>query len=106
MAITVIASASNGSSTGNNVTTSGIDTTGASLLVVVVAAEAAVAISDSKSNSWTSRTQYSNSTGVRAYLLLRPVQCGQRAHVHRIDHDRVSRDCGDCVGGDRRHESL
>ncbi len=55
MAIALVASVANSGGTGTSYTTSGIDTTGANLLVVSVAAYNAifpVTVTDSKSNTW------------------------------------------------------
>lgn len=59
MAITLVVNTAVGSPDGNNVTTSGVDTTGANLLVVVCSDSvfaAARGISDSKGNTWNSLT--------------------------------------------------
>lgn len=57
-----------GSSTSNNVTTSAIDTSGATLLIVCVnsyQSAAAPTLSDSKSNTWTGLTTYELTAGGR-----------------------------------------
>lgn len=66
MAFSVIDSASAGSNTSGDVTTSAIDTTGADLLVAAVAFEAysdLEPISDSKGNTWVALTQANSGTG-------------------------------------------
>lgn len=68
MAFTLLANTgAGGTSTG--VTTSGIDTTGADLLVAVVSQVGTTGtFSDSKGNTWTPLTQYSNAGGAACQL--------------------------------------
>jgi len=71
MAISVLASAAAASGDSTNVTTSAIDTTGASLVVVSMTsyrANAAPTMSDNKANSWTILTAYEQSSGARVAL--------------------------------------
>jgi hypothetical protein len=63
MAYSLIASVSAKSADTNGFTTGSIDTTGANLLVIVAASYEAgptISVSDSKSNTWTGLTNYSN----------------------------------------------
>ena len=61
-AYSFVASAQARSTNLNNVTTSGIDTTGANLIVVSATSFPIGTLTDSKSNSWTKLTTYSNGT--------------------------------------------
>jgi len=66
MAFSLIASVGAGSTNGNNVTTAGITTTGANLIIIGVASYSVNTIetvSDSKSNTWTRLTIYTEGTG-------------------------------------------
>lgn len=63
MAIALVTSAQAGSSTGSNVTTSGVNTTGANLIVVAISSAKAGTVpvlSDSKGNTWTSVGAFSS----------------------------------------------
>jgi hypothetical protein len=76
MSYSFIIATSQGSSDGAGFTTTGIDTTGANLLVVVVSddpGEAGV-LTDSKSNSWTPLNSYQNAGGdqVQMYYCSNP----------------------------------
>lgn len=71
MAYSIVAHTGAGSTDGNSITTSAIDTTGATLLTVGVADYDAVTIgtvSDSKGNTWTPRTTRNNAAGSRVCL--------------------------------------
>jgi hypothetical protein len=70
MAIAFVIGTGQGSSNGNTVTTSAIDTTGATLLVLAVGAAAAYSSppTDSKGNTWTPRTTADRGAGVRNKL--------------------------------------
>ncbi len=69
MAIAVIANTAAGSTTGDNVTTGAINTTGANFLVLVVASldNTGVTISDSKANTWTPRTNRVGTPDLQVY---------------------------------------
>lgn len=65
MAISLV---TNGQGSGNNnPTTSGLDTTGATLLIAVVTYAGTVSVTDSNGNTWTALTAYSN-TGVTSQI--------------------------------------
>ena len=69
MANPLIAHAIVGSSTGNNATTSAIDTTGATLLVALIVTDTGGGtMSDSKGNTWTALTAHSGGTTVTGQL--------------------------------------
>jgi hypothetical protein len=70
MAFALVVNTGAGSTTANNVTTSAIDTTGASLIVCAVGSTHGVSanVSDSKSNTWSSLTLRQPSSGVRHRL--------------------------------------
>jgi len=75
MAYSLIANVAAGSTTGNTITTAGIDTTGASFLVAVISdyAGGSSTISDSKSNTWAALTAYSsNNDRVCIYYVTTP----------------------------------
>jgi len=69
-AIAVVTSVITGG-TQHSVTTTGVDTSGANLIVLLVSsyhAGGAVTVSDSKSNTWTALTQRNSTTDIRARL--------------------------------------
>ncbi len=77
MTIAHVVSQKAGSTTGNGVTTSAVDTTGADLIVVLIACyqpSAVPAITDSKGNTWTTTTSYSyaGETKIAAAYCLAP----------------------------------
>lgn len=80
MAFTVIASVAAGSADKNTVTTAGIDTTGADLLILVRSDFGAsrAAVSDSKGNSWNALTvsQAAGSGGATTIFWSKPVAVG------------------------------
>jgi hypothetical protein len=58
----------------NNVTTAGIDTTGAKLIVVAAAYSAAITLTDSNGNTWTALTAQQSATHAsRLYYCVNPV---------------------------------
>lgn len=60
MPFALVTSVSAGSTTNDNVTTAGVDTTGTTLLVAAVAsANGTITVSDSNANTWVARTKYS-----------------------------------------------
>lgn len=71
-----LSAASAGSSDGNSVTTSGVNTAGVDLIVLAVASYQAVAdptISDSKGNTWTPRTSYASDVSkLKIYYAVNP----------------------------------
>ncbi|HEX7769696.1 MAG TPA: hypothetical protein VF422_06670 [Dokdonella sp.] len=74
-----ITGAKAGSADGDTVTTSGINTAGADLLVAIVAQESAVAdaaFSDSKGNTWTKLTGQTESPGKSVLYWCRPTSVG------------------------------
>ena len=78
MTIALVANTGAGSGDGNSVTTSGIDTTGATLIVLAVNAFADPAgsgtLSDSKGNTWTGLTTYNSFSAlfIRLYYCASP----------------------------------
>ena len=76
MAFSIIASTSKQSTNATSVTTTGINTGGADMIIVVLDCELldnAHTITDSKSNTWTALTKYNNGArAVRAFICLGP----------------------------------
>lgn len=71
MAYALVTSTSAGSANANDVTTAGVNTTGATLIVLIVATNAGVAAptpTDSKSNTWTSLTAQESGGILRVQL--------------------------------------
>ena len=88
MAFALVASVAAGSAAGGAITTAGVDTTGANLLVVFyseyVGSGATESISDSKSNAYTYLTAYSSAAQERvriAYKLSPTVSTGSADHT-------------------------
>ena len=75
MAFALVTHVADGSAAGDTITTASINTTGANFLVAVIAdyTGQTTNISDSKTNTWTSRTAYTNGNNrVRIYYVTNP----------------------------------
>jgi hypothetical protein len=73
MAIALVANCTQTTQGFSSTTTNSCDSTGATLLVVVVASIGTPTVSDSKSNTWTSLTNYSSGSAVRIFYSINPV---------------------------------
>jgi hypothetical protein len=86
MSIAVVSHTVALSSNGNNVTTGGIDTLAADLLIVVVSTfgNGTVTVSDSQGHTWTPRTHYGTSTDARVRIYYAAAPTGHASHTFTV----------------------